>query len=239
MTDPLEEVKRRAYACRAGGGSIAGLCRRSQFGHVRHLSSLDLGSLLLLACLWFAGCDRPATERTNDPGIATGRTPSTESSSAPDTMSLTIDAVPRGAIKALHQYAPDFVPFADSLYPRTLVAEARRVAFRGLMIVRADFQGIGRTDYVVAGMDVSVARVIALFSEPDGTYRAIPVTTFSAAELGAAAPRVLQLEREPLPSPRAPAELSINPLSGSGTRGNELWIWSPAQRRFVLEEFPN
>jgi hypothetical protein len=185
------------------------------------------------------GCERPAQERANSARFGNDSPPPALASSAPDTMPLTMGVLPLAAREALDRYAPGFVPFADSLYPRAVAAEARRFGFHGLMVIRADLQGAGRVDYAVAGMEGSNARVIALFRQADDTYRVVPVTTFDATELGSSPPRVLQLMGEPCSGHCAPVTISVIPLSGSATRGNEGWIWSPERDHFWKQEFPD
>lgn len=202
--------------------------------------------VIILAGLLFSSCDAATREHAEDtkaadtkPAVLSIPPASASLSSAADTTPLRIDALPLAAGQALRQYAPTFVPFADTQYPREVKDEARKFAFHGLMVIRGDLQGVGRVDYAVAGMDGASARVIALLSGADGRFHALPVTTFDSTQLGAQQPRVLQLMRELCPRTCGPLEVSIIPLGGLRTRGNEVWIWSPEQRRFVMQEPPD
>lgn len=236
MTVPCSRA--HPYAERqARRGSRVRMTRWNRRGYPRLTHGVQCS--LLVACMALFGCERPAQEGATPARSGNDTPPPALASSAPDTMPLTMDALPLATREALDRYAPGFVPFADSLYPRAVVAEARRFGFHGLMVIRADLQGAGRVDYAVAGMEGSNARVIALFRQADDTYRAVPVTTFDATELGSSPPRVLQLMGEPCSGLCAPVTISVIPLSGSATRGNEGWIWSPERNHFWKQEFPD
>lgn len=203
---------------------------------VRTVGAIVLAGLLLASCE--AATKEPAEDTKADTTPAAPNVPPASASlpSAADTTPLRIEALPLGAVEALRRYAPTFVPFADTQYPREVLDEARQFAFHGLMVVRGDLRGVGRVDYAIAGMDGDKARVIALLNDVDGRFHAVPLTAFDSEELGSKPPRVLQLLHELCYGSCGPLEVSIIPLGGVRTRGNEVWIWSPEQRRFVMQE---
>lgn len=194
----------------------------------------------MMTLFLLSGCDRTTRESPRELEVNPVGAVSPTLSSTLDTMPFTLAAMPPAALESMRQYAPTFVPFADVSYPTPVVAEARRFGFHGLMVIRADLRGLGRVDYAVAGKDTSVIRVIALLAEADGTYRAVPVTTWPVVEgTTLHAMRPLQLMRDPPCARPCQSAVIIIPLGPTGTRGNERWIWAAEQRRFVLEEFPN
>lgn len=194
----------------------------------------------MMTLVLLLGCDRTTHENPRDLEVNPVGGVLPKPSNALDTMPLTLAAMPPAALESIRKFAPTFVPFEDSSYPKPVAAAARRFGFHGLMLIRADLQGLGRVDYAVAGKDTSAFHVIALLAEADGTYRAVPVTNWPVVEgttLSGARP--LQLMRDPPCAKPCESAVIIIPLGPIGARGNERWIWAAEQRRFVLEEFPN
>jgi len=193
----------------------------------------------VLALVVLSGCDRPTQERAREPHANSAVAASPTPASTLDTMPLTLASMPSAAVEALRQFAPTFVPFADSGYPKAVVAAARMFGFHGLMVIRADLQGLERVDYAVAGTDATGIRVIALFAEANGTYLPVIVTNWSEKGTVLHAARPLQLMRDPPCARPCGSAVIIIPLGSAAVRGNERWVWAAAQRRFVLEEFPD
>src|SRR5262249_3769339 len=54
-----------------------------------------------------------------------------------------------------------------------------QTADEGIVIIRGDFQGEGRTDFAVAGTTPDSLLVLALFAESDGTFQTADVYAIS------------------------------------------------------------
>lgn len=157
-------LARRRVATPPGGGSSQAL------------------TATLCALALIVGCVR-GDENANQTGRESAAAPSAVVATTPPSVEVpspggtstehSTTVLPPAALAALRESRPTFT----LLEPRTSPDSIASAHESGDVILRADLQGLGRTDYAVAGLDQGVYRVIALFAAADGTFRAVDVTT--------------------------------------------------------------
>lgn len=161
---------------------------------------------------------------------------------AADSTMLTMIALPEPARTALRSAAPAFTPFDPATYPADVVASAHRSADEGLVVIRADLQGVGRIDFAIAGTEGDSLRVLALFQQPDGRYRLVEVYSQRSPPYASSLPPGVP----PVFLERAPCEFRCGSLSAftvvpryvgdhTGQRPARL-AWVEERHRFFVDE---
>lgn len=150
---------------------------------------------------------------------------------------LTLQALPAAARSALRVQAPSFVPYDVATVPPTFAALATRSADEGLVIVRGDFEGLGRTDFAIAGNDATGLRVVALFANADSGYRVADIIAEpQEADTVRGSPNAV-VSRVAREGPGAKGFDVVVWHAYAGPRGHpEVWRWVPARKRFLLVE---
>ncbi len=130
-----------------------------------------------------AGC-RPRDQNTRE-GVPAAASPSEVVAAAPPssvaplsaatTTPFSLTMLPPAALEVLGRLAPGFRLIERGSYPDSVARSAHESPDAGLVFLRGDFQGLGRTDYTVVGYQRGSYRVVALFAGADGTFRALDV----------------------------------------------------------------
>ena len=179
------------------------------------------------------GLERQATR----PSAAAARAHTVVSDAGP----LSIAMLPPAALAALVEDAPTFAPFERSRYPDSIASLANESADEGLVLLRADLQGLGTADYAVAGLDHGDLRVIALFAQAGGAFRVVAVAGGPPAWNPIPGVPAVLLERGKCQfscrTGSTAVAISVRHIGDEGSgRGPDRWVWNAKLAAFILDE---
>lgn len=191
---------------------------------LRHLSSFALRA----TCLLLGACAAPEKE--------TSAAKSVSPVAVIDTV-LSLEALPVSALTALRTQAPTFTPYRASTFPAEFAARASRSRDEGLMVVQGDFEGLGRTDFALAGNDAKGLRVLVLFANADSGYRLVDIIAGpQEVDTLRDSPNVV-LARRTRPAVDGTAfDIEVWHAYDSPTREPEVWRWVPSRKQFLMVE---
>lgn len=223
------------------------VCRDSSSGRPRVATATGSGSsraltATLCALALVIGCVR-RDENANQTGRGSAAAPSAVVATTPPAVEVRSPegtstppssiVLPPAALAALREGRPTFT----LLEPRSSQDSVASAYESGDVILRADLQGLGRTDYAVAGLDRGVYRVVALFAGADGTFRAVDVTQEHTLKPIHGIPAVL-LQRAECDTcmPGSTTAVIVVGFLQASSRGATRWVWNAKYSAFKLDE---
>lgn len=198
--------------------------RRTEMPSLRHLSSLAFGA----TCLLLGACAAQEKEAS--------ATKSVTPAAVIDTV-LSLEALPASALAALSTQAPTFTPYSASTFPPAFAARASRSRDEGLMVVRGDFEGRGRTDFALAGNDTKGLRVLVLFANADSGYRVVDIISEpQSVDTLRDSPNVVLARRSRPAVDGTGFDIEVWHAYDSPRREPEVWRWVPSRGQFLMVE---
>ena len=181
---------------------------------------------------------------TGAAAVVTASPPSTATPTAAVAAPFSLALLPPAALEALAKLAPGFTLLDRRSYPDSIASRAHESRDAGLVFLRGDFQGLGRTDYVVVvGNQRRSYRVVALFAGAEGTFRALDVIGPKAVEDSTLSPGVppFFVERDECRYAcwhgRNPQVIVVTWFLASRFGVNETrYIWTDVYSAFTLDE---
>jgi hypothetical protein len=151
---------------------------------------------------------------------------------------LTVDSLPQAAKIALRFDARTFVPYRAQEYDERLRRVYPGSKDEGMFIIRANLQGMGPVDYVVAGRNKGVRSVLAVMRRTEGGWTLRNVTQ---GEIGTRAPQdsaSLWLTRADRRHPNGEWDGVAVKRLYVPTAAPEVYYWNAERKEFFLRQGP-